>query len=86
LYIAVLSGGKNIVANVREGDSFDLSVKFTGVEPFSFTYRRISTTEDGLVLVESKQVNNISSHEYHFPTESAGTYELISVADRFCRF
>ena len=85
--LASLSGGKNIVANLRDGDAFDLSVKFTGVQPFAFSYRRIlSSSEKGNVFVESKQISGIEAQEYHFPLDAAGTYELISVSDKFCRY
>ena len=66
---SVLSG----LLFVCEGDSTDITIKFTGTSPWSFTYTR--NNQNPITL------NNISTNPYHLNVSQSGTYKVTALTD-----
>ncbi|KAF2714118.1 hypothetical protein K504DRAFT_399891 [Pleomassaria siparia CBS 279.74] len=82
-----LSGGQVSFVDIHEGGGTDLDFSFTGTPPFEFTYTRSTNAARGK---KSKvlEIRTEISHEHHLsvPVQEEGTYEVISIKDRWCSF
>lgn len=58
---------------ICEGDSADISIKFTGIAPWSFTYTQ--NDQNPVTL------NNITSNPYHLTVSQEGIYKVIALSD-----
>jgi nucleoporin POM152 len=82
-----LSGGQVHEIDIHEGGGTDLDFEFWGTPPFEFTYTRSTNAARGK---KSKvlEVKNEKSDTHHMtiPVQEEGTYEVISIKDRWCSF
>ncbi|KAF2177880.1 hypothetical protein K469DRAFT_696275 [Zopfia rhizophila CBS 207.26] len=82
-----LSGGHITEVDIHEGGGTDLDFRFTGTPPFEFTYTRSTNAQRGR---KSKvlEIRSEVSYDYHMtiPVQEEGTYEVISIKDRWCSF
>ncbi|KAG1082977.1 hypothetical protein G6F42_022374 [Rhizopus arrhizus] len=88
-----VSGGKDVVESVEEGDMVDVTIDLIGTPPFDFEWRRYKLVWDdrnkqhykGAVL-ESHNVYNQKEHQYIIRTSTEGIIELASIKDRYCQY
>lgn len=88
-----VSGGKDLVESVEEGDMVDVTIDLMGTPPFDFEWRRFQLIWDdrtkqhfkGAVL-ESHQVQHVTGHQYIIRTSTEGIIELVSIKDRYCQY
>jgi nucleoporin POM152 len=82
-----LSGGQVSSIDIHEGGATDLEFQFWGTPPFEFTYTRSTNAHKGR---KSKvlEIRTEISHEHHLsiPVQEEGTYEVVSIKDRWCSF
>lgn len=82
-----LSGGQVSSVDIHEGGNTDLHFEFTGTAPFEFTYTRSTNAVRGKksrVLEIKTEISH--SHEMFIPVQEEGTYEVVSIKDRWCAF
>ncbi|KAG0797154.1 hypothetical protein G6F22_004612 [Rhizopus arrhizus] len=88
-----VSGGREILENIREGDMVQAVVDLIGTPPFDFEWRRSELIWDqskkrhykGKVL-ESHLVYDVQEHQYHINTSVEGIIEVVSIKDRYCQY
>ncbi|KAL9555078.1 hypothetical protein MBANPS3_002531 [Mucor bainieri] len=88
-----VSGGRDVVDSVEEGEMVDVTVDLIGTPPFDFEWRRYKLIWDdrtqqhhkGAVL-ESHNVYNQKEHQYIIRTSTEGIIELASIKDRYCQY
>lgn len=82
-----LSGGQVSQVDIHEGTGADLEFTFSGTPPFEFTYTR-STNEMKGRRSKVLEVRTEISHEHYMsiPVQEEGTYEVISIKDKWCGF
>ena len=82
-----LSGGQVSEIDIHEGGGTDLDFAFTGTPPFEFTYTRSTNAAKGK---KSKvlEIRTETSYEHRLsiPVQEEGTYEVVSIKDRWCSF
>lgn len=82
-----LSGGQVSEIDIHEGGGTDLEFQFWGTGPFEFTFTRSTNAAKGK---KSKvlEIRTETSYEHHMkiPVQDEGTYEVISIKDRWCSF
>ena len=82
-----LSGGQVSSVDIHEGGNTDLHFQFEGTPPFEFTYTRSTNAARGK---KSKvlEIKTEVSHEKEMfvPVQEEGTYEVVSIKDRWCGF
>ncbi|KAJ4365898.1 hypothetical protein N0V83_008520 [Neocucurbitaria cava] len=82
-----LSGGQVSEIDIHEGGGTDLEFQFWGSPPFEFTYTRSTNANKGR---KSKvlEIRTETSHEHtmRIPVQEEGTYEVVSIKDRWCSF
>jgi len=82
-----LSGGLVTSVDIHEGGGTDLHFQFEGTPPFEFTYTRSTNAARGK---KSKvlEIRTEVSHEKEMfiPVQEEGTYEVVSIKDRWCGF
>jgi len=82
-----LSGGQISEIDIHEGGNSDLDFQFWGTPPFEFTYTRSTNAAKGK---KSKvlDIRTETSHEHtmKIPVQEEGTYEVVSIKDRWCSF
>ncbi|KAL1601828.1 hypothetical protein SLS60_006743 [Paraconiothyrium brasiliense] len=82
-----LSGGHISSVDIHEGGNTDLHFQFEGTPPFEFTYTRSTNAARGK---KSKvlEIKTEISHEREMfvPVQEEGTYEVVSIKDRWCGF
>lgn len=82
-----LSGGQVSEIDIHEGGGTDLEFQFWGTPPFEFTYTRSTNAVKGR---KSKvlEIKTEISHEHFMsiPVQDEGTYEVVSIKDRWCSF
>ncbi|KAH7401325.1 hypothetical protein BKA66DRAFT_406186 [Pyrenochaeta sp. MPI-SDFR-AT-0127] len=82
-----LSGGQVSEIDIHEGGGTDLDFEFWGTGPFEFTFTRSTNAAKGK---KSKvlEIRTEISYEHHMkiPVQEEGTYEVISIKDRWCSF
>ncbi|KAK4703838.1 hypothetical protein P7C70_g2376, partial [Phenoliferia sp. Uapishka_3] len=82
---AVVSEGKDVFIDIREGEQTEIIFSFTGEPPFTFTYSRRhpqDRTKDKTVL-ETHTVNGIMEHSYSIFTTQEGTWSDSSTSVDF---
>ncbi|KAI8393455.1 uncharacterized protein BYT42DRAFT_551090 [Radiomyces spectabilis] len=90
---SLVSGGKEIIENIREGDMVKAVVDLVGTPPFEFVWQRSELIWDhqrkhhykGKVL-ESHIVNGVMEHRYEINTSVEGVIEVVSIKDRYCQY
>ncbi|KAI8060399.1 uncharacterized protein B0P05DRAFT_557984 [Gilbertella persicaria] len=90
---SIISGGKDIIENIHEGDMVQAIVDFVGTPPFDFEWRRSRLIWDnknnrhykGEVL-ESHIVTGVQEHRYSINTSVEGIIEIVSIKDRYCHY
>jgi nucleoporin POM152 len=82
-----LSGGQVSKVDIHEGSGADLDFQFWGTPPFEFTYTR-STNEQKGRKSKVLEIRTEISHEHRMsiPVQEEGTYEVVSIKDRWCSF
>ncbi|KAI9267839.1 hypothetical protein BY458DRAFT_556205 [Sporodiniella umbellata] len=88
-----ISGGKEILENIHEGDMVQAVVDLIGTPPFEFEWRRSELIWDatnkrhykGKVL-ESHMVYNVQEHQYFINTSVEGVIEIASIKDYYCQY
>ncbi|KAF7728475.1 hypothetical protein EC973_006028 [Apophysomyces ossiformis] len=90
---SLVSGGKEIIENIREGDMVQAVVDLIGTPPFDFEWQRSELIWDqqnkrhfkGRVL-ESHVVQGVEGHRYYINTSTEGVIEVVSIKDRYCQY
>ncbi|GAA5817575.1 hypothetical protein MFLAVUS_011123 [Mucor flavus] len=90
---SIVSGGKEIIENIREGDMVQAVVDLVGTPPFDFEWRRSRLIWDqsnrrhykGETL-ESHMVYNVTEHRYLINTSVEGIIEVVSIKDKYCQY
>ncbi|CEI90593.1 hypothetical protein RMCBS344292_04914 [Rhizopus microsporus] len=88
-----VSGGREILENIREGDMVQAVVDLIGTPPFDFEWRRSELIWDeqrkrhfkGKAL-ESHLVYDVQEHQYVINTSVEGIIEVVSIKDRYCQY
>lgn len=83
----LLSGGQVSEIDIHEGGGTDLEFDFSGTPPFEFTYTRSTNAARGRKskLLEVKTERS-EGHHLSIPVQEEGTYEVVSIKDRWCSF
>ncbi|KAK9470859.1 uncharacterized protein V1510DRAFT_244950 [Dipodascopsis tothii] len=82
-----VSEGTPVVQDIHEGDRAEIVFKFTGTPPFSFTYtrsERVGRSRKQRVL-ETHSVSDVHDYTYSIYTSMEGSYEAMSIEDRYCK-
>ncbi|CAJ0901791.1 5508_t:CDS:10 [Entrophospora sp. SA101] len=88
---AIVSEGKEVIEDIREGDKSEIIVDLIGTPPFRFTYTRRELLivggkrKQGRVL-EVKTVTNINEHKYSIYASQEGIFQVIHIGDRYCEY
>ncbi|KAG0181849.1 hypothetical protein DFQ28_005079 [Apophysomyces sp. BC1034] len=90
---SLVSGGKEIIENIREGDMVQAVVDLVGTPPFDFEWQRSELIWDqqnkrhfkGRVL-ENHVVQGVDGHRYYINTSTEGVIEVVSIKDRYCQY
>ncbi|KAL0073492.1 hypothetical protein F4703DRAFT_1947459 [Phycomyces blakesleeanus] len=90
---SLISGGKEIIESINEGDMVQAVVDLVGTPPFNFEWQRseliwnIKTNKHhkGRVL-EKHYVENVEDYRYYINTSTEGIIEITSIKDRFCQY
>ncbi|KAF2000308.1 hypothetical protein P154DRAFT_491849 [Amniculicola lignicola CBS 123094] len=82
-----LSGGQVTEVDIHEGGGTDLEFSFTGTPPFEFMYTRSTNAVKGKKS-RVLEIRTEKSEGWHLkiPVQEEGTYEVVSIKDRWCGF
>ncbi|CAO3642232.1 unnamed protein product [Cunninghamella echinulata] len=88
-----VSGGKDIIENIREGEMVQAIVDLVGTPPFDFEWKRSELIWDhakkhhykGRVL-ESHVVHGVEDYRYAINTSTEGVIEVVSIKDKYCQY
>jgi nucleoporin POM152 len=86
---AQVGHGKRIIQDIHEGDQAEIVFTLIGEPPFTFTYQRSeSTTKKGQRgrVLETHTVSRVNTHEYSIYSALEGTWTVVSIADKYCRY
>jgi nucleoporin POM152 len=82
-----LSGGQISEIDIHEGTDTDLKFDFQGTPPFEFTYTRSTNAGKGrkskVLEVKTERSEGL---KLTIPVQEEGTYEVVSIKDRWCGF
>ncbi|EAT80514.1 hypothetical protein HBI56_190460 [Parastagonospora nodorum] len=82
-----LSGGQVSEIDIHEGGGTDLEFEFWGTPPFEFTYTRSTNAVRGRKSkVLEVKTERSEGHHLRIPVQEEGTYEVVSIKDRWCSF
>lgn len=82
-----LSGGQVSEIDIHEGGGTDLEFEFGGTPPFEFTYTRSTNAARGRKSkVLEVKTERSEGHHLSIPVQEEGTYEVVSIKDRWCSF
>jgi nucleoporin POM152 len=82
-----LSKGRESHVDIHEGGDSELLFEFTGTAPFEFTYTRSTNAKKGVKSKVLEIRTELSQeHSMRIRTSEAGTYEVISIKDRWCSY
>ncbi|KAI9476070.1 MAG: hypothetical protein EXX96DRAFT_527054 [Benjaminiella poitrasii] len=88
-----ISGGREIIENIREGDMVQATVDLVGTPPFDFEWRRSRLVWDRVnkrhykgEVLESHIVTGLLEHRYLINTSVEGIIEIVSIKDRYCQY
>ncbi|KAL6703467.1 hypothetical protein ACN47E_009641 [Coniothyrium glycines] len=82
-----LSGGQVSEVDIHEGGGTDLEFQFWGTPPFEFTYTRSTNAVRGKKSkVLEVKTETSHGHSMTIPVQEEGTYEVVSIKDRWCSF
>ncbi|KAI9311595.1 hypothetical protein BX666DRAFT_1996701 [Dichotomocladium elegans] len=90
---SLVSGGREIIENIREGEMVQATVDLIGTPPFDFEWQRSEAIWDsskkrffkGEVL-ESHSVHNVEGHRYAINTSVEGIIEVVRIKDAYCHY
>ncbi|CAO3619237.1 unnamed protein product [Cunninghamella blakesleeana] len=88
-----VSGGKDIIENIHEGEMVQAIVDLVGTPPFDFEWKRSELIWDhakkhhykGRVL-ESHVVHGVEDYRYAINTSTEGVIEVVSIKDKYCQY
>ncbi|KAJ1975955.1 hypothetical protein H4R35_002910 [Dimargaris xerosporica] len=80
-----VNGGREVSEDIHEGEHTTIEVQFTGTAPFSFSYVRTAIDNPSNIL-ETQTITNIHDTTYTITTSQEGTFEAVSISDRYCRY
>ncbi|CAG8637993.1 4003_t:CDS:10, partial [Ambispora leptoticha] len=88
---AILSEGKDIISDIREGDKTEIIIEFIGIPPFRFTYTRSAILPDGKrgkagPVLETQTVLNVRENIYSIFTAQEGIFQVTYIADKYCEY
>lgn len=80
-----MSQGRESVVDIHEGGEAEILLEFTGSPPFEFTYTRSETIRGGKKgrVLETK-TDRTDEFKVRLRASEEGTYEVISIRDRWC--
>jgi nucleoporin POM152 len=80
-----MSQGRESVVDIHEGGEAEIVLDFAGEPPFEFTYTRSETLRGGKKgrVLETK-TDRTEEHRIRLRASEEGTYEVVSVRDRWC--
>ncbi|KAI7906649.1 uncharacterized protein BX663DRAFT_483356 [Cokeromyces recurvatus] len=88
-----ISGGKEIIESIHEGDMVQATVDLVGTPPFNFEWRRSRLVWDHVnkrhykgEVLESHIVTGILEHQYLINTSVEGIIEIVSIKDQYCQY
>ncbi|KAL7272728.1 hypothetical protein RUND412_004444 [Rhizina undulata] len=82
-----ISEGTSVVKGIPEGDQAEILFSFYGTPPFTFTYTRSEIARKGAkprILEMHSQTTD--SYTYSMFASQEGTYEVISIEDKYCGY
>lgn len=84
-----VSKGRDAYVDIHEGGEAEILFEFGGVPPFEFTYTRSSNTDKhgkkaGRIL--DMHSERSESHSMRIRAHEEGTYEVVSIKDRYCSY
>ncbi|CRG83266.1 Nucleoporin pom152 [Talaromyces islandicus] len=82
-----ISKGRESVVDIHEGGEAEMNFEFWGTPPFEFTYTRTSNPRKG----EKPEILDIKhdvsyDHKKTIKVSDEGTYEVVSIKDKYCSF
>lgn len=90
---ARVHAGSTFIENIREGDQAEIVFELEGTPPFSFTYTKsapIAPNARGKKatpqVLETHTITGVEANRYSVFTQSEGTWNVVSVQDRFCAY
>ncbi|CAG8467400.1 7817_t:CDS:10 [Ambispora gerdemannii] len=88
---AIVSEGKDIISDIREGDKTEIIIEFIGIPPFRFTYTRSEILPDGKRgkaghVLETQTVLNVRENKYSIFTAQEGIFQVTYIADKYCEY
>ncbi|RHZ53314.1 hypothetical protein Glove_443g66 [Diversispora epigaea] len=88
---AILSEGKDIISDIREGDKTEIIIDFIGIPPFRFTYTRSKLLTNGKErkagrVLETQTILNIHKYNHTIYTTQQGVFQVKYVGDRYCEY
>lgn len=88
-----ISGGKEVIENIHEGDMVQAVVDLVGEPPFDFEWRRSRLVWDSAnqrhykgEVLESHMVYGVEEHRYLINTSVEGIIEIASIKDKYCQY
>ncbi|KAG9249167.1 hypothetical protein BJ878DRAFT_90290 [Calycina marina] len=82
-----ISKGRQVEVDIHEGGEAQILFEFWGTPPFEFTYTRSTNARKGQksrVLETRHEVSE--EHSMVIQSSQEGTYEVVSIKDKFCSF
>ncbi|KAG9302147.1 hypothetical protein G9A89_020581 [Geosiphon pyriformis] len=88
---AIVSEGKDIISDIREGDKTEIIVNFLGIPPFRFTYTRSEILPNGKKgrpgrVIETQDIINVRGYQHSIFTAQQGVFQVTHVADKYCEY
>ncbi|MCJ1311027.1 hypothetical protein MMC25_004697 [Agyrium rufum] len=82
-----ISKGKVKEVDIHEGGVVEILFEFTGSSPFEFTYTRSTNATPGKksIVIETRYETS-NEHTKTVRVSDEGTYEVVSIRDRYCGF
>ncbi|SPO01351.1 related to nuclear pore membrane protein POM152 [Cephalotrichum gorgonifer] len=82
-----ISKGKLVQVDIHEGTEVEILFEFWGTPPFEFTYTRSTNAKRGQASAVLETRHDISyEHSKVVRAGLEGTYEVVSIKDRYCGF
>lgn len=86
--------GNTYIENIREGDQAEIVFEFDGTPPFSFTYTKSAPAAPAgkgkkaaaAQVLETHTITEVETKRYSIFTQSEGTWNVVSVQDRYCAY
>ena len=84
---AHVSGGRNVIESLHQGDAAEIVFRLSGEPPFAFTYQRTEAVDTHAAprVLETHTVEGISEPTYTIRTSEEGTWSVVWMQDRWCQ-